>query len=521
MAQEYPDIPQQEIISFLKNPANYPTEIEMVDVHETHGAMIFLAGDFAYKIKKAVKFPYMDFSTLAKRRHFCKREISINQPGAPEIYLGLTAITKESDGSLTFDGAGQTVEWAVKMKRFEQEMMLDQLPHSRVTEKALIEKLAKSVFDYHQKAPIERASDGPKRIQLLIDELRDSFQGAPKLFQKEDVLRFQQLAEEHLSFAYSCLRFRGRHGFIRRCHGDLHLRNIVLIDDKPVLFDALEFDEELATIDTLYDLAFLLMDLDQQQMSPSANQLLNRYLYLSGALEDIYGMKAMPLFLAIRAGIRAMVANDHARQLSGKAAEEERMAARKYFSTAMQYLSPKKPALVAIGGYSGTGKTTLASLLAGTLEHAPGFLHFRTDLERKALFNVSETERLDPSSYTQEVNDKVYARLLHKTRIGLKSGQKVIIDAVFSKESERAEFETLAEELDVPFIGIWLEADEKVISARVEARKGDASDATPAVVHQQVKRGISGLTWHRIDASGSQFDSLRQVLDFPKLSDID
>ncbi|CAN0495865.1 unnamed protein product, partial [Discosporangium mesarthrocarpum] len=156
MAQEYPDIPQQEIISFLKNPANYPVGVETVDVHETHGAMIFLAGDFAYKIKKAVKFPYMDFSTLAKRQHFCERELSINQPGAPEIYVGLTAITKEADGSLAFSGSGQTVEWAVKMKRFEQEMMLDRLPHGRVTEKALIKNLATSVLDYHQKAPIEK-----------------------------------------------------------------------------------------------------------------------------------------------------------------------------------------------------------------------------------------------------------------------------------------------------------------------------------------------------------------------------
>jgi hypothetical protein len=293
------------------------------------------------------------------------------------------------------------------------------------------------------------------------------------------------------------------------------------MDEKPVLFDALEFDEELATIDVLYDLAFLLMDLDQRQMSPSANQLLNRYLYLSRRVEDIYGIKAMPLFLAIRAGVRAMVANDHAQQLSGEAAEEEITSARDYFFTSLQYLSPKQPALVAIGGFSGTGKTTLASLLAGTLEHAPGFLHFRTDLERKALFNAAETERLDTSYYTQDISDQVYDRLLHKARIGLKAGQRVIVDAVFSKEREREEFQALAREFNIPFIGIWLEADERVIAARVDARKDDASDATPAVVHQQVERGVSGLTWHRIDASGSEFDTLRQVINLAEISSID
>lgn len=521
MSNHETSISQHEVISFLRNPDNYPAEIETVGMHETHGAMVFLAGDVAYKIKKAVKFPYMDFSTLAKRQHFCEREIAINQPAAPEIYLGLITITLETDGTLAFDGSGPTVDWAVKMKRFDQEMMLDHLPHAKVTNKAMIEKLANAVFDYHQKAPRENVSDGPRRIQILIDELTDNFRAAPKIFPLEDVSLFERLAEERKSATHYCLRFRGRRGFIRRCHSDLHLRNIVLIKEKPVLFDALEFDEELATIDVLYDLAFLLMDLDQRRMSPSANQLLNRYLYLSGNLEDIYGMRAMPLFLAIRAGIRAMVANDHARQLSGKDAEQERAMAREYFFTALQYLSPDKPLLVAIGGFSGTGKTTLASLLAGTLEHAPGFLHFRSDLERKALFNVPETERLDPSSYTPETSDKVYARLLQKARIGLKSGQRVIVDAVFSKEIERAEIEGLAKELDVPFIGIWLEANEKVISARVEARKGDASDATPDVVRQQVSRGVSNVTWHRVDASGTQFDSLRQVLDIPELSEID
>ncbi|MBO0335319.1 AAA family ATPase [Sneathiella sp. CAU 1612] len=520
MSNEVPRISQREVISFLQNPENYPAAVETVDMHETHGAIVFLAGDNAYKIKKAVNFPYLDFSTLAKRQHFCEREIALNQPAAPQIYLGLIAITLEKGGKLAFDGSGPTVEWAVKMKRFDQEMMLDHLPHAKVTKKAMIEKLANSVFDYHQKASREEVSDGPRRIQILIDELTDNFRETPKIFPKKEVSEFERLAKEQVSAVHYCLRFRGRRGFIRRCHGDLHLRNIVLIEETPVLFDALEFDEELATIDVLYDLAFLLMDLDQRRMSPSANQLLNRYLYRSGRLEDIYGMKAMPLFLAIRAGIRAMVANDHARQLSGTTAKQERAAAREYFFTALQYLSPKKPVLVAIGGFSGTGKTTLASLLACTLEHAPGFLHFRTDLERKALFNVPETERLDPSSYTLEINDKVYSRLLHKARIGLKSGQRVIVDAVFSKEIERADMEALAKELGVPFIGIWLEANEKLITARVEARKSDASDATPDVVHQQVSRGISGLSWHRVDAGGTEFESLRQILEIPELSEI-
>ncbi|MAZ03677.1 MAG: hypothetical protein CMN56_11120 [Sneathiella sp.] len=521
MAGTESDILQNRVFAFMRDPKSYSNNLETVEEHETHGAIVFLAGNIAYKIKKAVKFPYMDFSTLEKRHQFCEREMAINQPAAPEIYLGLTAITQEADGSLAFDGNGPEVEWTVKMQRFDQKLMLDQLPHALVTDKTLIDQLAKAVLDYHQAAPCNNVSDGPGRVQILIDELKDSYKGASDIFPAEKVAQFEKLAEEHLARAYYCLRLRGRRGFVRRCHGDLHLRNIVLMEKKPVLFDALEFDEELATIDVLYDLAFLLMDLDQRHMSQAANQLLNRYLYLSGDLENIYGLKAMPLFLAIRAGIRAMVANDHAQQLTGREQKTEFASAQQYFSTALQYLTAKTPMLITIGGFSGTGKTTLAARLASTPEHAPGYLHFRSDLERKTLFNIAETKRLDQSGYTREVTEKVYAKLQHKARIALKAGQQVIVDAVFSKKEERTAFEQLAAELDVPFIGIWLEADESVISARVAARKNDASDATPAVVHQQIARGASGLDWHRIDASGTELDSLRQALQISDFSDID
>ncbi|MCF8465945.1 MAG: AAA family ATPase [Sneathiella sp.] len=512
---------QDELIAFLKDAGSYPENPDHVDFHETHGAMIFLAGCFAYKIKKAVKFPYMDFSTLEKRHHFCARELEINQPHAPDLYQCLVAITQNEDGSLTLGGDGTVVEWALKMRRFDQNRMLDRLPHSVVMEKTLVNKLTEAVFKYHQAAARINVADGPQRMQLLIQELLDSFHASRDVFTPGTVKSFEMLAMALLERAHYCLRLRGRRGFIRRCHGDLHLRNIVLMGEQPVLFDALEFDEDLATTDVLYDLAFLLMDLDQRGMSPAANRVLNRYLYYSNALEDIYGLIAMPLFLAIRAGVRAMVAVDHARQLAGDAAAKELTAADQYFFTALQYLQQKPPILIAVGGFSGTGKTTLAELLAGSLEHAPGFLHFRSDLERKSLFNVSETERLDPSCYTMEVNKQVYGKLLHKVRIALKAHQRVIVDAVFSKPEERAEFEALAKKFDIPFIGLWLEADEELIASRVTARTMDASDATPAIVHQQVARGVSSIQWHRIDASGTEFETLKNVMAIPEISNID
>jgi uncharacterized protein len=505
-------ISQDDVFSFLRAPSSYSPEPDTVEIHETHGAMIFLANNRAYKIKKAVKFPYMDFTTLDKRHFYCKRELDINRPCAPQLYLDIVPITKESDGSIAIDGKGIPVEWAVCMNRFEQKDMLDQLSHAKLAEPLLIEDLTTAIIQYHQSAPSTSVADGPYRIAALIEELAVAFWAAPEIYSTRQAAEFETRARSHLARIYYCLRLRGRRGFIRRCHGDLHLRNIVMIDDEPILFDALEFDEDLATIDVLYDLAFLLMDLDYRGLTPTANRILNRYLFLSGRLENIYGLKAIPLFLALRAGIRAMVCVDRSRQSSGKIATAEINDAKKYFQAAMHYLQMKKPVLIAIGGFSGTGKTTLADRLAGSLDHAPGFLHLRSDTERKKLFNIAETDRLGPEGYTKHANTQVYDNLLHKTRIALKASHRVIVDAVFSKEHERTAIKALAADFDIPFIGLWLTADENQLSSRVAMRKGDASDATPVIVHEQIKRGSGINDWYPVDASGTAIDTLKNTM---------
>ena len=480
---------QSEVIAFLSDPNSYSAGPRNVDLIETHGALVFLAGDEVYKIKRAVKFPYMDFSTLERRERVVRREVEINKKLAPKIYLGVVPITREGTGELAFGGGGGAVEWAVHMRRFdESNILLQRVRVGDITD-ALIQKLAAVIAYSHDEARLARKPDGVAGMAKIIDELDQAFAAAPDIIAPRGCEAFARLAREHLADADHCLRLRAERGYIRRCHGDLHLRNIVVIDGEPVLFDAIEFDEELATIDTLYDLAFLLMDLMQEGARPAANLTLNRYLYHSSTSANLYGLKALPLFLACRSAIRAMIAIDRVRQISIDARAGEIENAASYFRAAQNYLKLETPELIAVGGFSGTGKSTLAAALAPSIGQAPGAVHLRSDLERKAMFDVAETTRLEPKRYSLDINSRVYDFLYQKALICLKAGYSVIVDAVFSRNDERSAIEDVAMTLKVPFRGLWLTASEGQLKSRVTQRIADASDATPEVVDQQIKRG--------------------------------
>ncbi len=502
---------QDDVTAFLSDPASFPDSVDKVDRIETHGATVFLAGDFAYKIKKAVSFDYMDFSSLEKRRVICERELEINQPHAPEIYVDLVAINRSPDGQHSLDGPGETVEWAIRMNRFDQAMLLDRVASDgRLADETVIQ-LAKIAVDYHASAPPVTIRDGAAKMASLITQLDTAFGACPDVFSPEDKARFKSLARAQLERAKYSLRLRGRRGCVRRCHGDLHLKNIVMIDGRPTLFDAIEFNEELATIDIFYDLAFLIMDLDQRGMRRHANMLLNRYLHYSSAPSDVYGLAAMPLFLGCRAGVRAMVAMDRVNQSTAVDAEELLDRARQYSTASLAYLDPPQARAVAVGGLSGSGKSTLAAALAPLIGSAPGALHLRTDLERKAMFNVAETERLTHEAYTQEASDRVYDMIMQKARVALKAGHSVIVDAVFLRADERAAIEAAASRHGVPFTGLWLNAPRESLIARVDSRTGDASDATASVVEQQLAAGTGPVAWQPLDAGGGASETLARA----------
>lgn len=499
---------QDEVVRFLKNPANWPRHPLDVQTVETHGALVFLAGDEVLKVKRAVRLPYLDFSTLAARRHFCEREIAVNRDGAGGIYRGVVPITREATGRLAIGGTGVPVEWAVQMRRFAESDLLSRIVLREGLAQGLAVVLADAIAGYHAAAPVVRVvQDGLDTVASeVVGALMRS--GDARIVAAAEALG--SLVEQQLAASADIRRARAAAGMVRRCHGDLHLNNIVLWQGRPVPFDAIEFDERLATIDTLYDLAFLLMDLERSHARAGANAVLARYLWRTGTDLDVSGLRALPLYLGLRAGVRAMVALDKAARSGISEAVIQHVEAT--LALANRCLDPPRPRLVAIGGLSGTGKTVLAAALAPGFGAVPGALHLRTDLERKRLAGVGELERLPPAAYTAFAAARVYDAVLARARLALQAGHSVVVDAVFARMTERAAVTALAAETGASFTGIWLDAPVDVLRQRVEARRADASDATAAVVDFQAQLDTGDITWARLQASGAREDVLARAL---------
>jgi predicted kinase len=314
------------------------------------------------------------------------------------------------------------------------------------------------------------------------------------LLAKELVARCTELANH--------LNARCAGGFVRRCHGDLHLRNIVLQGGHPTPFDALEFDDTLATGDVYYDLAFLLMDLEYRGLRPLANRCLGRYAILT---DDIEGLAALPFYIALRAAIRARVA-----LLTGRTSADALNECNAHLALALRYLRPAPPRLVAIGGLSGTGKSSVAYAISDGLEPGPGGVVLRSDVARKMMFAARETERLPESAYAHAVTDDVYRSLLRQASRVIAAGYSALVDAVFAQPQQRDAIESVAAKHKVPFSGLWLQASLDARRRRISGRAADASDATVRVAEQQEGFELGEITWHRIDASGPLEDTRRR-----------
>lgn len=500
---------QGDVVAFLQDPKSYGESVDGVERIETHAAFVFLAGDRAYKIKRAVRYSYLDFSTLAQREAVCRREVELNRRTAPELYLDVVPIVRQADGTLSFDGRGSVVEWVIVMRRFSQDALFDHLARSGALTEDLCRALADSVLALHQGADVMRGGEqggGAQGIAAIVEQSIEAFASRPDLFPADQLADFAARSRALVKSLTSLLDQRLEQGFVRQCHGDLHLGNICLMDDRPVIFDCLEFNDRLARIDVLYDLAFLLMDLDAHGLRPHANLVMNRYLQ---SAEHLAGLATLPLFLSERAAVRAHVrASAEQRQSRDADREALRDEAHAYFVRALAYLRPGPARLVAVGGFSGTGKTTLARGLAPLLGVCPGAIHLRSDVLRKALLGKDEFERLGNEAYSQEMHAQVYREVLSRAATCLEAGQSVVLDAVFGGEPERAEVQRLAERLGVTFCGLWLEAPYDTLVSRVESREHDASDATVAVVDAQIRSDLGKVAWSRLDAA----DDADQVL---------
>ncbi|MGV9791874.1 bifunctional aminoglycoside phosphotransferase/ATP-binding protein [Gordonia sp. NPDC003422] len=464
---------------------------------DTHGATVLLNGDRAWKLKRPVRLRYFDFSTPDRRHDALAAELELNRRTAPGIYRGLHAIRRTDDGSVSLDGEGDTVDWVLEMTRFADDALLVCKAENGGLDDALLQRLAERVVDLHDGAEVCDDPHGAARLQNVVDGNLASMAAFPDIIEPDQAQRLTDRLTEMIASHADLLDARATAGRVRRGHGDLHLGNIAVVDGEPIPFDCLEFDAELATTDVLYDIGFLVMDLWARGLHHEANVMINAYLDLSPADEDGYAL--LPLILGIRATVRAHVA----------AAEGALERAHHYLSLAIGFTEPEPPRLVAIGGGSGTGKSTIARAVGGDLAPAPGARILRTDVLRKRLAGVAMTAPLPRSAYTDEARAKVYTELYRLAEAGLRGGMSVIADAVFGRRTQS----TTIADISVDFAGIWLEIDEQERISRIEHRRPDASDANADVARRQTQTlEKPDERWSRVVADDAAAQRVRQLL---------
>ena len=489
---------QEEVFRFLADPRTHrlADPVKRVD---TAAAVVFLAGAHVYKVKRAVSFPFMDLSTLEKRREACEAEIAVNRDDAPGIYLEALPVVRNG-ALLSIGGAGEVVEWVAHLRRFDENATLDRIAERGGLSDAIIDRLVSAIRRSHARAPRRDAARSAEALELYIAQNEAAFAAWPDLFPQASVRRLSHDSRVAFAIARPTLLARGAGGYVRRCHGDLHLRNVVLIDGEPTLFDAVEFSDSIASGDVLYDLAFLLMDLEERRLRRAANRVFNRYLGPEPP-QALAGLAALPLFLSLRAAIRAKVEAAGAERLEGDERIAGRALARGYFDRAAGFLRYVAPRLVAFGGLSGAGKSALAGTLAPLIGRAPGALWLRSDVERKAMFGVEETNRLPHAAYSAEVSGQVYGRIDDKTRRALTAGHSVMLDATFASARDRAAAARAAHETGVAFDGLFLDAPLDIRVARLAGRRKDASDADSEVARAQRAEPLGERGWTPMEAS--------------------
>ena len=455
----------------------------------THGAVICLNGDRAWKFKRAVRLRFFDFSTPQRRRTALDAELRLNRRFAPNIYRAVHAIHRTPSGSVSFDGPGDVVDHVLEMSRFADDALLvgravpGNLPDS------LLGELAATIVDLHQTSEISADPHGAARLQEVIDGNLKSMLAFPQIVDPAAAQELTSRLTDMVTTHADLLDARARDGRVRRGHGDLHLGNIAVVDGAPIPFDCLEFDEEMATTDVLYDVGFLVMDLWSRGLRHEANVVSNIYLDLSP--DDENGFVLMPVILAVRATVRAHV----------NAAAGDAVQAQRYLDLAREFTRPTSHRLLAIGGGSGTGKSTLARAVGGDLDPAPGARILRSDVLRKRLAGVRMTEKLPPTAYTPQARAAVYDEMERLARIDLAGGMSVIVDAVFGLAEQQRSAADLAVAAGVGFTGIWLELPEQERISRIDHRGPDASDADATVARRQTQTlAPPDENWVRLNA---------------------
>lgn len=500
---------QRETIAFLSEPSTFEVSAP-VEAIETHISRIFLAGDRVFKMKRAVKLPYVDFSTPELRLAACRKEVELNSTTAPDLYIGVRRITREASGRLLFDGEGKLTDAVVEMKRFEQSALLDRMAEAGALTPHLMTRTALMIARFHRQAPVMHVGGGMANLARVLDINKAGF-ATSHVFSETEVEFLDTAFRTELARHGDVLNQRESAGKVRRCHGDLHLRNICLFNGEPCLFDCIEFNDDIATVDMLYDLSFLLMDLWHRGFPELANLVANRYL---DETDNEDGFALLSFLMAIRAAVRAHVIGTQVEE-GGDPAGNLRAQARAYFDLAGELLNERPVRLIALGGLSGSGKTTIAEALAAHVGSPPGARIVESDRIRKAMHGVPPETRLPERAYRPEISERVYRDMAWRSNLILSEGGSVVADAVFERRQDRARIEQAAAVRKRPFLGVWLDVAPDVLWRRVEQRHGGPSDATVEILSRQLERDVGEITWHRIDAVRRPAAIISDILALP------
>jgi uncharacterized protein len=471
-------IQQMLVPEFYPHPVTTP-----IKLMQTHASTILLTGEFAYKLKKPVNFGFLDYSTLEKRQYFCQEEIRLNQRGAEKLYLEVVSIVKQGN-KYHLGSDGEIVDYAVKMVQFPQENLLSNMFEAATITVADIEEMGRVVADYHNRAQTNRYISSFGSIDRIKQSIDDNYHQTEKYI---DRIQTQQQFTETKAYtdrflsAYPqlfCDRIVG--GFIRECHGDLHLRNICRWHNQILLFDCIEFNEPFRFVDTMYDVAFVVMDLEARGRKDFANRFLNTYAEQTG---DWAGLQVLPMYLSRQAYVRAKVTSflldDPGISIQERAAAAQ--TAGDYYRQAWEYTHARQGRLIVLSGLSGAGKSTLGKQIAQQL----GGVHLRSDAVRKHLAGMPLTSKGDDSLYTPEMTANTYQGVLALGSKLAAQGFTVILDAKYDRRSLRAAVVDLAQAEGIPLQTIHCTAPEHVLRDRLAHRTGDIADATVDLLASQ------------------------------------
>ncbi|NOR43356.1 MAG: AAA family ATPase [Gammaproteobacteria bacterium] len=479
-------------IKNMLNPDAYQHPTKNIELIETHISWVLLTGDFAYKIKKPVNYGFLDFSTLEKRHDFCNRELELNRRLAPSIYLDVVPITGTHDKviiSNSVTDSTNVIEYAVKMTQFPQSAQLDHMLAADKLNTKHFDAIAHMVAEFHQTIKVSDDSlsygDNDAVYQPVEENFTQINENLDTAIYADKLNTLSRWCSNEFLTLKTIFEKRKNDGFIRECHGDMHLRNLIWLNDKPIAFDCIEFNPKLRWIDVISEVAFLVMDLQDRKQYILANHFLNTYLELTG---DYDGLSILPFYLCYRALVRAKVNTLRLKQknLSSEEREITTTEFESYLELAVTYTQQSTPKLIIMRGLSASGKSTVSQQLIDVT----GTIRIRSDVERKRLFKIAPTnnisEKVDNGIYSSDASQRTYKKLLELASMIINSGYSVIVDAAFLQQEQREPFQKLAKQLKTPYIILEITAPTEILRQRIMQRKNDVSDADLAVLEHQL-----------------------------------